>query len=73
MTWQLASDVMFNCWVHALLTVPVSFLLLPIWWDRLEYSRTSLENSEFLFSSNFDGVSYSTILPAYQKLSQHGI
>jgi hypothetical protein len=36
-------------------------------WDRIEYSLTSLENSEFSFFSNFDGVSYSTILPAHHK------
>ena len=33
-------------------------------WDRREYSFMSLENSELSFSNNFDGVSYSMILPA---------
>jgi hypothetical protein len=40
-------------------------LLKP--WDRFEYSFMSLENSEFLFSSNLDGVSYSMIFPAQNK------
>jgi hypothetical protein len=40
-------------------------LLKPL--DRREYSLMSLENSEFLFSSSLDGVSYSITLPARQQ------
>jgi hypothetical protein len=48
--------------------IAVQWIAVPVKpWDRLEYSFMSLENSEFLFSSNFDGVSYSMVFPAKKK------
>jgi hypothetical protein len=57
----------FNSWLHVEL-IAIQLFALPLKrWDRLEYSLTSLENSEFLLFSSLNGVSYSTILPAHHE------
>jgi hypothetical protein len=60
-------------WPHAVL-IAVQLFVVPLKpCDRREYSFMSLENSELSFSSNFDGVSYSTILPAHHDNSLESI
>jgi hypothetical protein len=55
-------------WIHSL--VAIQLFAVPLKpWDRREYSFMSLENSELSFSSNFEGVSYSIILPAHHNNS----